>query len=151
MKKVVALLALVLAAAALAACGDDSGTTTSTPTEGSGEAEAANGATAGAGSEGGGGESTVSLEADPDGQLAYTTDTASAQAGDVKIDFNNPEPVEHDVDVEDSNDEEIGGTDLISSDSTSVTLQDVKPGNYTFYCSVPGHREAGMEGTLTVE
>ena len=32
--------------------------------------------------------------------------------------------------------------------SFSATL---KPGTYTYYCSVPGHREAGMQGTLTVK
>lgn len=35
--------------------------------------------------------------------------------------------------------------------SDEVTLDGVPPGTYAFYCSVSGHRLAGMEGTLIVE
>jgi plastocyanin len=152
MKKVAALLALALASIALVACGggDDSGTTT--PTGGGGgetTSEAAGGA--GAKEEGGGGAaSTLEFEADPNGALAYTTTSATTKAGKVTVEFNNPQTVTHDVAIEGSGGEEIGKTELIAdgSDSTTVNL---KPGTYTFYCSVPGHREAGMEGTLTVK
>ena len=41
---------------------------------------------------------------------------------------------------------EVSGTG--STDSQKI---DLKPGKYTFYCSLPGHRAAGMEGTLTVK
>jgi len=148
MKKVVSLLVLVLVSAALVACGDDDGTTT---TE-TGGGETTNGAaTNGGGAGGGGGSSTVSFEADPAGGLAYTTDEASAKAGDVTIDFKNPQPVAHDVVIEDASGSEVGGTDVITESSTSANVKGLKAGEYTFYCSVPGHREAGMEGTLTAE
>jgi uncharacterized cupredoxin-like copper-binding protein len=149
MKKVAALLVLVLVSAALVACGDDDDGTTTTDTGG----QATNGAATGGGAGGGGGGAgaTVSFEADPAGGLAYTTTEASAKAGAVTIDFNNPQPVAHDVVIEDSSGAEVGATDVITETSTSANIKDLKPGDYTFYCSVPGHREAGMEGTLTAE
>jgi plastocyanin len=149
MKKLVALFVLVLASAALVACGSDDSTTTTTSSGG----EANSGAAAEGGKEAGGSEgggSTVKFEADPNGDLAYTTTEASAKAGEVAIDFNNPQSLTHDVAIEDSSGKEVGKTDLIGNEETSTTV-DLKPGKYTFFCSVPGHREAGMEGTLTVK
>ena len=66
------------------------------------------------------------------------------------LNFTNPQPLTHDVAIEDSSGKTIGKTDLIAEGSDSATV-DLKPGEYTFYCTVPGHREAGMEGTLTVK
>ncbi|HEY8082808.1 MAG TPA: plastocyanin/azurin family copper-binding protein [Solirubrobacterales bacterium] len=152
MKKVAALLALALASFALVACGgDDSDTTATGGGETTQEAETGGGQeTAGGGSHEGGGGTTLSFLADPGGALAYTTAEVETKAGQVTIDFDNPQPVTHDVAIEDSSGKEVGSTELIAdgSDSTTVNL---KPGTYTFYCSVPGHREAGMEGTLTVK
>ena len=148
MKKFAFLLALALASAALVGCGssDDNSTTTT-----SGGGETTSGAAAGGGGkEEAGGGSTLKFEADPGGDLAYTATSATAKAGTVAIDFNNPQALTHDVQIEDSSGEEVGGTELIASGSDSTTV-DLKPGEYTFFCSVPGHREAGMEGTLTVE
>jgi len=150
MKKVAALLVLALASIALVACGGSDSTTT-TATNG----ESANGGAATEGGEksAGGGEAggaTVDFEADPNGQLAYTTTEATAKAGKVTINFKNPQSLTHDVAIEGSNGEEVGKTDLIADESTSTTVN-LKPGTYTFYCTVPGHREAGMEGTLTVK
>jgi plastocyanin len=155
MKKVTVLLVLALAALALVACGsssDNSSSSESTATTGeSGESsESANGAAGAGNKESAGAGSTVKFEADPGGELAFTTTSATAKAGNVTIDFNNPQGLTHDVAIESASGEELGATELIAEgeDSTTVNL---KPGTYTFYCSVPGHREAGMEGTLTVK
>lgn len=148
MKKVAALLALALASVALVACGSSSDDSSTTTTSGG---ESTSGATSGGGKEeSSGGGSTVKFEADPGGDLAYTADTATAKAGTVTVDFKNPQALTHDVQIEDSKGEEVGGTELIASGEDSTTV-DLKPGTYTYFCSVPGHREAGMEGTLTVK
>jgi plastocyanin len=91
---------------------------------------------------------TLKLAANPAGQLAYATKQLSAKAGKVTIDMTNTSPIEHDVAVAQGS-TVLGQTPVFSGGSKSVTLS-LKPGTYTFYCTVPGHRQAGMEGTLTV-
>ena len=145
MKKTLPLLALIFAAAALVACGgSDSGTST-TSTSG-GTAPTSNG-----GGGGGGGGSAVKLSADPSGALSFDTDSLSAKAGNLTIDFDNPAAISHDVAVEDSSGKELGKSDLIAQSKTTLDLSNLKPGTYTYFCTVPGHREGGMEGTLTVK
>ncbi len=150
MKKVAVALSLVLASIALVACGGSSSDNSSTESTSENGAAAEGGAKAGGAEGGSGSASSLEIEADPGGQLAYTTTSASAKAGKVTVDFNNPQALEHDVAIEDSSGKTIGQTELIGEgeDSTTVNL---KPGTYHFYCTVPGHREGGMEGTLTVK
>ena len=61
----------------------------------------------------------------------------------------NASPVPHDVSIEGGGVEKKGK--VVEGGATSTVAATLKPGKYTFYCSVPGHREAGMEGTLTVK
>jgi plastocyanin len=83
--------------------------------------------------------------------LSFDTSSLSAKAGNVTIDFDNPAAISHDVAVEDSSGKELGKSDLISQSTTTLDLSNLKPGKYTYFCTVPGHREGGMEGTLTVK
>lgn len=137
MKKIAALLVLALAAVALVACGGGGSTTTT---------ETGGGASGGAA----GGGSTLKFEADPNGQLSYTTKSVTAKAGKATIELHNPQSLPHDVAIEDSSGKTIGKTEVIT-ESTDTAVVDLKPGKYTFFCTVPGHRQAGMEGTLTVK
>jgi len=90
----------------------------------------------------------LKLAANPAGQLAYDTKQLSAKAGTVTIEMTNMSPIEHDVAVSEGS-KILGQTPVFSGGSKSVTLK-LKPGTYTFFCTVPGHRQAGMEGTLSV-
>lgn len=93
---------------------------------------------------------TVKISADPTGQLAFQQKSVTSKPGAVTIDFTNDSPVGHDVKVEDSSGNLIGGTDLVTGSSATATL-DLAAGTYAFYCDVSGHRQAGMQGTLTVK
>ena len=93
---------------------------------------------------------TLRLAADPEA-LLFATDELAAKAGEVVIEFENPSAIPHDVRIEGEGDEDLGGTPQISDDTATARIPAIEPGEYTFYCSVLGHREAGMEGTLTVE
>jgi plastocyanin len=92
---------------------------------------------------------TLKLAADPSA-IAYDATSLSSKAGKVTIDFTNPAPLEHDVAIEGEDGKEIAASETIAQSKTSVSAE-LEPGTYTFFCTVPGHREAGMEGTLTVK
>src|SRR6478672_765516 len=115
--------------------------------EESGEAEAEEEGGAAEGAEGPGG--TLQLAADPSA-IAYDKTELSSAPGKVTIDFTNPAPLEHDVAIEGEDGKEIAGSELIAEGETSVSSE-LAAGTYTFFCTVPGHREAGMEGKLVVE
>ena len=66
------------------------------------------------------------------------------------IEFNNPSSLTHDVVIEDADGNEVASTDMIAGGTTSTDAK-LDPGTYTYFCSVDGHRDAGMEGTLTVK
>jgi mono/diheme cytochrome c family protein len=89
------------------------------------------------------------LPADPNGQLAYITKQASAPAGPLEIDSKNASGTPHDIAIEGNGVNSKGAT--VSGGGTSTIKVTLKPGKYTFFCTVPGHRAAGMQGTLTVK
>lgn len=91
---------------------------------------------------------SLTLEANPEGQLAYNTKQLQAKAGKVTITMKNMAPEPHNVTIAEGS-KILGATPTFQGGSKTLTLH-LKPGTYTFYCSVPGHRQAGMEGTLTV-
>jgi plastocyanin len=93
----------------------------------------------------------LSIEASPTGQLAYVTNKALATAGPVTVEMPNTSGVSHNIAVQQGTSGAVlGASSFISKGTTSVAVT-LKPGTYTFFCQVPGHRQAGMEGTITVK
>lgn len=135
-RRSILLVAAVAAALGLVAagCGGNGETTAGTPPAETGAAA-------------GGGETTLELAADPSGALAFDKTQLQAPAGTISIVLTNDSSVPHNVSIEGGGVDVEGETFTGGTRTTTATLE---PGTYTFYCSVPGHREAGMEGTLTV-
>jgi plastocyanin len=92
---------------------------------------------------------TVSLGA-LDDQLAFTANQETAKAGKVTVDFTNNSALQHDVVLTDSQNKIVGQTPAFQGGTKGFTAT-LTRGTYTYYCSVPGHRQAGMQGTLTVK
>jgi uncharacterized cupredoxin-like copper-binding protein len=81
--------------------------------------------------------------------LAYQFKDATAPAGQITIQSKNPQPVDHDIAIEGNGVNDKG--QIVQGGGVSKFSADLKPGTYTFYCTVPGHREGGMVGKLTVK
>jgi uncharacterized cupredoxin-like copper-binding protein/cytochrome c2 len=91
----------------------------------------------------------LAIPADPSGGLAYQFASATAPAGTLEIDSQNKSSTDHDIAIEGNGVNEKGP--IVKNGAVSKITADLKPGQYTFYCTVPGHREGGMEGKLTVK
>jgi uncharacterized cupredoxin-like copper-binding protein len=128
-------LALLVLALLVAGCGgdDDEGDEATPPppaaTDGAGEA------------------TTLENPADESGALAFQKDSLTAPAGEIRLVMENPSQVEHNIAVKNGVEEE---GEVVGQGETSEVTVTLEPGEYEFYCSVPGHEAAGMEGTLTV-
>jgi plastocyanin len=139
-------LTLIAGALALAGCGNSGTSSTSSPST----ATSATTTTSAPGSSGTGAENTLSLAANPEGQLKYDKSSLTSSSGKVKIAFANTSPLAHNVTIESASKQIVGATATFQGGTKTVALS-LKPGTYKFFCSVPGHRLAGMEGTLTVK
>ncbi|HEY0632780.1 MAG TPA: plastocyanin/azurin family copper-binding protein [Thermoleophilaceae bacterium] len=104
----------------------------------------------GAAAPAGGTTKTLLISADPTGQLRFDKDTLAAPAGTVRITMNNPSPVPHNVSIEGPGGVKQQGKTVSKGGASEVQLP-LKAGTYTYFCSVDGHRQAGMQGTLTVK
>jgi plastocyanin len=148
---IVSILAVAVGLLALAGCGGSSSTTSSsaatpstpaaTPTTSSGTTSSTPApATANA----------LSVEANAEGQLKYNKSSLTANAGKVSIAFTNTSPLEHNLTIATSSGTILGATPTFKGGTKLLALE-LKAGTYKFFCTVPGHRMAGMEGTLTVK
>lgn len=90
----------------------------------------------------------LTLTADASGATAFDRKEATLKAGTVTITLVNDSPIAHNVAVA-GGAQELGRSKTVTGDETELRV-DLRPGEYEFYCAVTGHREAGMEGTLTV-
>ena len=153
------LVAIALALG-ISACGGSSGSSSSSSstaasssassTAASSPATSSTSATSAAPSSGGA-SSSLAVAADPSGALKFTKSSLTAKAGTVTISFTNSSPLAHNLTVQQGTSGPVLGATPTFMGGTKTLKLTLKTGTYTFYCSVPGHRAAGMQGTLTVQ
>jgi plastocyanin len=142
---------LAAGALALAGCGSSSSTTASTTTSTSATATGASttATTSTTAQSSAIPKGALEIAANAAGELHYDKTALTANAGRVTIAFTNEAPLSHNFTVENSAKQIVGATPTFQGGTKLLSLE-LKPGTYKFFCSVPGHRMAGMEGTLTV-
>ena len=92
---------------------------------------------------------TLALAADPGGALRFDKTRAAVLAGRVTVRLTNDSKVEHNVTIAKGS-KTLGATKTITGSTDAVALE-LAAGDYVFFCSVPGHRQSGMQGTLNVQ
>ncbi len=134
-----ATLSVLALALGVAACG---GSSSASHTHGAAASAPATSASSSAGH-------TVKISTAASGALMFSTDSLHAAAGKVTIEFTNHAPEGHNFTLQSPSGSVIAATPTFTGGTKMLTVT-LKPGTYTYYCSVPGHRQAGMQGKLTV-
>jgi uncharacterized cupredoxin-like copper-binding protein len=131
------ILALLAGAVVLSSCGSSSDSTSSTPSSSAPTPKASAG-------------QTIKLNADADGGLYFEPRKLKAKSGTVTLAMDNPSSTgkQHGIAVEGNGVDKDG--QIVSPGSKSTITVTLKPGTYEYYCPVPGHKAAGMKGTLVV-
>lgn len=137
-----ASMLMLTGALVIAGCGGSSKSSSTGSTSSSSSTSAVSPAPAGG--------HTLSLTANPEGMLKFDKTSLTAKAGSVSIAFTNMSPLSHNVTVATAAGSVVGATATFTGGTKLLPLN-LKPGTYKFFCTVPGHRAAGMEGTLTVQ
>jgi plastocyanin len=141
------LAVLAAAGALIAGCGGNDNSSTSSTSGATSTSAAGSGAAAPATTTSG----ALQIKAVESNGLSFDKKTLSAKAGKVTITMANPsgDSQPHGVSIEGNGVTDAGK--VVQPGGSSTVSADLKPGTYTFFCPVPGHRQAGMEGTLTVQ
>ena len=142
-RKLLALIAIAAIPVALAACGSDDSTSTSAASETTSSTAASTDSSTTASS---GGGQTVKI-----GESEYKLDPSDAtlKAGSVTLAVTNDGTITHNLQIEGNGVEET--TDSLAPGDTGELTVDLKPGSYEMYCTIDGHKDLGMEGTVTVQ
>jgi plastocyanin len=147
---VAALSTLAVLAGLLAVSGCGSSSKTSSPSTPAAPATSTSTTPSTPAAAGGGAGQALSISANPEGQLKYSTSTLTAKHGNVSITFTNAAPLSHNLTVASPSGAQVAATETFQGGSKTLSVN-LTAGVYKFYCTVPGHRAAGMEGTLTVQ
>jgi len=92
----------------------------------------------------GGGPATVTIDAY---DVYFSPNSVKAPAGKLTIDYKELGSQQHTLVIDGVKNFKLAVGPSAKSDSGTV---DLAPGSYTFYCTIPGHRAQGMQGTITV-
>jgi mono/diheme cytochrome c family protein len=94
---------------------------------------------------------TIDIAADPSGQLAYVTKQATSPPGKLSLTSTNKSSTPHDIAIQGPGVSLAKGPVVSNGGVSKVPPVTLKPGKYIYFCTVPGHRQAGMQGSLTVK
>ena len=93
---------------------------------------------------------TLDVTSPDDGSLDFEPPRLSAIPGTITLAYDNPSVVTHNIYLQDAEEAVLAESEDVAGGAVEISAE-LPPGEYFYYCDIPGHREGGMEGTLTVQ